>query len=260
MRRATLKDIADYGKLKDILAVLTFRFILPVKFSKELTEQHVNRLVGNVLGLYVLSGIVALSANHQGLDVEEALTRCFRRALAISVKKAGVGGERAVGISAKSAQTRVFFLELVELLKVKGGGKVSKIDEKWRVAMPSAYAKYVFSWRIGKKTRVVPYPTKKYGAGFLVVGECQDKKRRERERQAMIETCLNAMESFASEVGKDGVFRPEDLERGISESRDFAQILPKDITDYLAGLNVREIIALNQLRGNFHIENNYRKE
>jgi hypothetical protein len=254
MRVATLNDIVSYGKLKDILAVLTFRFILPLKFSKELTEQQVKRLLAYVLGLYVFSGIVALSASHQGLDVEDILTLCFRRAFATCVKKAGVGEERAVGISSKNAQTKVFFSELVKLLKIKGGGKVSKIDKKWRVAMPSGYAKYVLSWHCGKEIRVVPYPTKKYGAGLLVVGECQDKEQREKERQAMIEMCLRAIGSFESEVLKDRVIRPEDIERDISESADFVQIVPEEITQYLTSLNAREIISLKQLRSNFLVE------
>lgn len=245
MRIATLNDIAGYGKLKDILAVLAFRFILPLKFSKELTGQQVKRLLTNVLGLYLFSGIVALSASHQGLDVQEILTRCFRRAFAVSIKEAGVGEERAVGISSKDAQTKVFFSELVEMLKVKGGGKVSKIDKKWRVAMPSGYAKHVFSWHSGKEIRVVPYPTKKYGTGFLVVSECQDKEQREEKRLAMIETCLCAMESFEVEVLKDRVIRPEDL-----KNEDFAQIVPKDLTQYLESLNITEIISLEQLSNN----------
>ena len=245
LRRANLEDISNHGQLKDMLAVLVSHFILPLKFYKALTEEQAKRLLFSLIYLRILSGMIAIFANNQGLDTEKTVTDCMRKAFAASVKEAGVERQLAVGISVKNARIESFIPGLLEWLKIRHGGTISKIDSRWRLTLPNKYAKYVLGWNKEKKVHVIPYPTDRFGGGFLIVPVGQDKQRNEEKSSVRVELCLHLLEFFTVELTKNCCISNQELDNAAKKNRDFTQILPNVLVQYLSSLNVEEIMFMH---------------
>jgi len=235
-RPANLRDIADYGKIEDILGIISHMAFLPLKFCrKKLTEKQVNAVLSNVIWLFLFSGILAATSKPQGLNPYEKLTRCYRESLRSVAQKLGIEELKAIGVPQEKIKAEQFVTEYLTHIKVRDVARASKIDDKFRITLPRFIAN-ALGWKVGENVLALPYHTKKFGLGLFLTLEKAREKKHEKYVQGKqhLEFAISLLENFVSEIGKR-VSR-EDVEKCIDEDVELLNLLPREILQYGKGL------------------------
>jgi len=224
-RPAKLKDVVEYGKLSDILGILSYLAILPIKFSSKLSKDQIENFVGSILQLLLFSSAIAIISKGKGLDPNRELTKCYRKAFDKTITEFGIKDERARGISSEKVGSEDYLNELLSRIKVRQITRISKLDEKFRVTLPR-YSSRSLDWQVGDELLVIPHESKKWGKGFFLYNI--DVKKH--AQKTMVEAEVDMIRSFTLNIIKE--VDCQGLEKCIEENVDVVKHLPQELQKY----------------------------